>query len=60
MRWTGYDLRNLAETAMSRVKHPGESLPARDPASQVAEVQCRCAIVNAFIALGTPDSVARA
>jgi hypothetical protein len=59
-RWSGYHRRNLAETAMSRLKRLGERLSARDPARQVAEVQIRCAILNTFNALGMPDTVARA
>ncbi|MBL6458815.1 IS5 family transposase [Belnapia sp. T6] len=59
-RWGGYHRRSLAETAMSRLKRPGERLAARDPARQVAEVQIRCAILNTFNALGMPDTVARA
>jgi hypothetical protein len=57
-RWSGYHRRSLAETAMSRLKRLGERLSARDPARQVAEVQIRCAILNAFNALGMPDTVA--
>ena len=59
-RWSGYHRRNLAETAMSRLKRLGERLSARDPARQVAEVQIRCAILNTFNSLGMPNTVARA
>ena len=40
---------------MSRLKR----LAARDLTRRVAEVQIRCAILNTFIALGMPDTVAR-
>ena len=59
-RWSGYHRRSLAETAMPRLKRPGERLSARDPARRVAEVQIRCAILNTFNAPGMPDAVARA
>lgn len=57
-RWSGYNRRSLAETAMSRLKRLGERLWARDPARQVAEVQIRCAILNTFNRLGMPDTIA--
>jgi hypothetical protein len=57
-RWSRYHCRSLAETAMSRLKRLGERLSAHDPARQVAEVQIRCAILNTFNRLGTPDTVA--
>jgi hypothetical protein len=57
-RWSGYHRRSLVETAMSRLKHPGERLLARDPDRQVAEVQVRCAFLNTFNCLGMPDTVA--
>ena len=59
-QWSGYHRRSLAETAMSRLKRPGDRLSARDPARQVAEVQIRFAILNTFNALGMPDTIARA
>ncbi len=59
-RWSGYNRRSPAETAMSRLKRLGERLSARDPARQVAEVQIRCAILNTFDSLGMPNTVARA
>jgi hypothetical protein len=58
-RWSGYDRRSLAETAMSRLKRLGERLASRDPARQTAAVQIRCAILNTFNALGMPDTVVR-
>ena len=57
-RWSDYNRRSLAETAMSRLKRLGERLWARDPARQVAEVQIRCAILNTFNRLGMPDTIA--
>jgi hypothetical protein len=57
-RWSGYHIRSLAETAMSRFKRLGERLAAHDPARQVAEVQIRCAILNTYNRLGMPDTIA--
>ncbi len=57
-RWSGYQRRSLAETAISRLERLGERLAAHDPARQVAEVQIRRAILNTYNRLGMPDTVA--
>jgi hypothetical protein len=59
-KWSGHHRRGLAETAVSRLERLGERLAARDPARQVAEVQIRCAILNALNGLGMPETVALA
>lgn len=57
-RWSGYHRRSLVETAMHRFKRLGERLLARRPERQVAEVHVRCAILNRFVHLGMPKTVA--
>ncbi len=57
-RWSGYNRRSLAETAMSRLKRLGERFWARDPARQVAMVQIRCVILNTINRLGMPQTTA--
>ncbi len=59
-RWSGYHRRSLVETAMHRFKRLGERLLARRPERQVAEVHVRCAILNRFVQLGMPNTVAHA
>ena len=56
-RWSGYHCPGLAETAMSRLKRPGERPSARDPTRQTAAFQICCAILNTFNALGCPTAL---
>lgn len=58
--WSGYHRRSLVETAMHRFKRLGERLLSRRPERQVAEVHVRCAILNRFVQLGMPKTVAHA
>ena len=53
-RWSGYHRRSRAETKMHCLKLLGQRLSARDFDRQVAEFQVRVAVLNGFIALGTP------
>lgn len=53
-RWSGYHRRSRVDTKMHCVKLPGQRLCAWDFDRQVAESQVRVAILNGFIALGTP------
>jgi hypothetical protein len=53
-RWSGYHRRSRAETKMHCVKLPGQRLSARYFDRQVAEAHVRVAVLNGFIALGTP------
>ncbi|MFC4157922.1 IS5 family transposase [Chitinimonas lacunae] len=57
-RWSGYHRRSLVETTMHRFKRLGERLLARLPERQVAEIHVRCAILNRFVLLGMPTTVA--
>ena len=53
-KWTGYHRRSRAEAKMNCVKLLGQSLMARDFDRQVAELQVRAAVLNAYTALGIP------
>ncbi|UWQ79045.1 IS5 family transposase [Leisingera sp. S132] len=53
-KWSGYHRRSRAETKMHCMKLLGQRLMARDPGSQVAELQLRVAVMNGFTALGIP------
>ena len=53
-RWSGYHRRSLVETKMHRFKLLGERVRSRDFDRQTAELQIRAAILNSFMALGTP------
>ena len=45
------------EGTMSRLKHLGERLAARDPARQVADIEIRYAVLNTFNTLGMLDTI---
>jgi IS5 family transposase len=53
-RWSGYHRPSLVETKMHCFKLLGERVRSRDFDRQVAELQIRAAILNRFMALGTP------
>jgi len=53
-KWSGYHRRSRAETKMHCMKLMGQSLMAREPDRQVAELQIRVAVMNGFTALGIP------
>ncbi|MBL3576207.1 IS5/IS1182 family transposase, partial [Rhodovulum sulfidophilum] len=53
-KWSGYHRRSRAETKRHGMKLLGQRLMAREPDRQVAELQVRVAVMNAFTALGIP------
>ena len=53
-RWSGTHRQSRAETKMHCVKLLGQRLMARDLDRQVAEFHVRVAVLNGYIALGTP------
>ncbi|TWT65158.1 Transposase DDE domain protein [Posidoniimonas polymericola] len=54
----GYHSRSLVETSMHRLKAAfGDKLRSRKPPNQKAECRLRCAILNRFTQLGTPQFV---
>ena len=53
-RWSGYHRRSRVEMKMHCVKLLGQRPMARDFDRQVAEVQVRTAVLNAYTALGKP------
>ncbi|MCE8433407.1 IS5/IS1182 family transposase, partial [Rhodovulum sulfidophilum] len=56
-KWSGYHRRSRAETKRHGMKLLGQRLMAREPDRQVAELQVRIAVMNAFTALGIPVTV---
>ena len=55
-RASGYTLRSLVETAMSRVKNEfGRALRSRTMPTQDTEVRIACSILNTMTRLGMPD-----
>ncbi|EHJ59849.1 ISSpo9, transposase [Novosphingobium pentaromativorans US6-1] len=55
-RWSGYHQPSRVETKMHCFKLLGERVMAREFDRQVAQLQIRAAILNRFIALGTPET----
>lgn len=56
-RWTGCHARGRAAATMRCLKSFGESIAARDPDRQTAEIHIRDALINRFTALGTAEIV---
>ena len=56
--WSGYNRRSLVETMMYCIKRLGEQVISRTFERQVNELHIRTAIVNRFIELGCPLTVA--
>ncbi len=55
---SGYHKRSLVETAMFRFKRLGDRLMACDFDRQVAEVHISIVVLNRFVSLGMPVTVA--
>lgn len=53
-KWSGCHRRSRVETKMHCRKLLGQTLMARDPDRQVAELQIRVAVMNGCTALGIP------
>ena len=57
-QWSGYHKRSLVENAMHRFKRLGERVMARKFEAQVVELQIRVGLLNRFMDLGRPATVA--
>ena len=57
-RWSGYHRRSLVETEMNCFKRLGEKVMARRLERQVSELNNRASILNQFIEIGAPQTVA--
>ena len=55
--WTGYHARSRVEARMRCLKSFGDSIAARDPDRQTAEIHIRVVLMNSFNALGTAEIV---